>query len=65
MTIRDDFLTILFRYFDVDSNSLITDKDIVEAFHKNGKEINIREAKKIIKSNQSSHDYGGFTFPLF
>lgn len=65
MTFREDFLTVLFRYFDVDSNSLITDKDIIEAFHKNGKDLDLHEAKKIIKSNPTSHGLGGFTFPYF
>ena len=54
MTLREDFLTVLFRYFDVDSNNIITDRDIIEGFHKNGKELDIHEAKKIIKSNPSS-----------
>lgn len=65
MTLREDFLTVLFRYFDVDSNNIITDKDIIEAFHKNGKELDIHEAKKIIKSNSTSYGLGGFTFPYF
>jgi len=65
MTLREDFLTVLFRYFDVDSNNIITDIDIIEAFHKNGKELDIYEAKKIIKTNPTSKGLGGFNFPYF
>ena len=65
MTLREDFLTVLFRYFDVDSNQLVTERDIVEAFNKNGKIIEANEVKKIVKSNPSSHASGGFNFPSF
>ncbi len=47
---REDFMTALFKYFDIDSNGLITQQDICLAFNKGGRYISEKDAKTFIKT---------------
>jgi hypothetical protein len=62
ISIRDDFITGLFRYFDVDGNGLITYQDISHAFNKSGRYIDVKDAKAFIKST-ISNSFNGFNQP--
>lgn len=35
ISVREDFMTVVFRYFDLDANGLITEQDIAQALRYN------------------------------
>ncbi len=64
INLREDFMTVLFRYFDVDSNEVISHQDIAQALRSNGKEMDAQDVKRLINSS-SSHGLGGLSFHSF
>ena len=62
ISFRDDLITALFKYFDVDGNGLITQEDISHAFNKCGRYIDVKDAKTFIKS-VTANGLNGFNQP--